>query len=323
MNNCLIITSKEDPHTDYIIDIINSNGFGDRVIRLNTEDFVDNCKVHFNGKIASIYLKDSNKEIHSNELYSVWYRRPKKIKYKNSDEGIQRFIIDQSETFLQNFYYLTQKNTKWINPLLNLQQARNKFYQLALANEIGFNVPETVITNDFEKAINFVTKTESINKSLSKPYYHIDNEFYSYLTQKVSLETVENNTKSIEICPTLFQEFIDKDLDIRVAYFDKQVFAFAIHSQENEFSKTDFRGASPHLLKHERIEIPSDLKEKIIKFVDTQGLLFSALDFVKDKQGKYYFIENNPNGQWVWLEYTALDNELSKAMIKLLINEAI
>ena len=84
MNKCLIITSKEDPHTDYIIDIINTNGFGERVIRLNTEDFVENCTVHFNGRIASIYLKDSNKEIFSNDLYSVWYRRPKKIKYNGN-----------------------------------------------------------------------------------------------------------------------------------------------------------------------------------------------------------------------------------------------
>ena len=38
------------------------------------------------------------------------------------------------------------------------------------------------------------------------------------------------------------------------------------------------------------------------KFVRSSGLLYSAMDLVLDKNGRYYFIENNCNGQWLWLD---------------------
>jgi hypothetical protein len=33
-----------------------------------------------------------------------------------------------------------------------------------------------------------------------------------------------------------------------------------------------------------------------------QNLFFSSIDLVCDKNGSYYFIENNYNSQWLWLE---------------------
>ena len=32
------------------------------------------------------------------------------------------------------------------------------------------------------------------------------------------------------------------------------------------------------------------------------GLLFSAFDLVVDKEGRFWFLEDNPNGQWAFIE---------------------
>lgn len=32
------------------------------------------------------------------------------------------------------------------------------------------------------------------------------------------------------------------------------------------------------------------------------NLNFGCFDFIKAKSGCYYFLECNPNGQWLWLE---------------------
>jgi hypothetical protein len=39
--------------------------------------------------------------------------------------------------------------------------------------------------------------------------------------------------------------------------------------------------------------------------IRSYDLLFAAVDFVIDADGKYWFLELNPGGQWAWLEEAA------------------
>ena len=111
---------------------------------------------------------------------------------------------------------------------------------------------------------------------------------------------------------------INKRFDIRVVVFGKKVFAFEIHSQEHELSQLDFRGVSPDVLKHELHQLPSEIEIFILKFVSAQGLISCSLDLVLTNNGTYYFLENNPNGQWLWLEF-ATEVDLTSQMIELLL----
>ena len=40
----------------------------------------------------------------------------------------------------------------------------------------------------------------------------------------------------------------------------------------------------------------------VIKYLKWMGLNFGAFDFSVDKKGHWYFLECNPNGQWLWIE---------------------
>lgn len=125
---------------------------------------------------------------------------------------------------------------------------------------------------------------------------------YALLTRKVSLAQLEKETDSIDICPIYLQEYIDKQYDIRVVVLGEQVYAFKLYSQDTDLSIEDFRGVAPHLIHHEYMELPDDIRQKVVAFVQSYGLFYSAIDLVMDKTGELYFIENNPNGQWLWLE---------------------
>ena len=82
-------------------------------------------------------------------------------------------------------------------------------------------------------------------------------------------------------------------------------------------SKIDVRGLSPLLIEHKFIQLPNEVNEKIIQFMREQNLIFSSLDFICSKNHEYYFIENNCNGQWIWLEnVTGVD--ISSSFIDLL-----
>jgi glutathione synthase/RimK-type ligase-like ATP-grasp enzyme len=47
---------------------------------------------------------------------------------------------------------------------------------------------------------------------------------------------------------------------------------------------------------------------------------FGAIDLIKHPNGEYYFWENNPNGQWAWIEMDT-GMLISQAIIKFLYAE--
>ena len=48
--------------------------------------------------------------------------------------------------------------------------------------------------------------------------------------------------------------------------------------------------------------LPKTIARKCIFLTKKLGLNFGAIDLVQDKQGKAWFLEINPNGQWAFIE---------------------
>ena len=55
-------------------------------------------------------------------------------------------------------------------------------------------------------------------------------------------------------------------------------------------------------MKHEVVECPVEVTKSILDYMDIMGLNFAAFDFALDYEGRWLFLECNPNGQWLWLE---------------------
>lgn len=306
-NKSLIITSKDDAHSDFMIHKSNSLGFGDRVVRLNTEDFNDNCIVSFRDGDFSVYIKDSGRELNSGEIMSVWFRRPQEIVTHHDDFGVSEYMKIQATAFLRGLYFCCHDSSLWINDLTALHRSRIKLQQIKNAINVGFDVPRTLVSNSPDKLIEFFDEFKMVcTKSLDEPNFMSDGVLYPMFTRVLAdRDELVNNIDSLSMCPVLFQEYIEKKSDIRVVVLGSDIFAVEIFSQENELSIHDFRGVSPTLLKHSVHELPKRILKKIRAFVEQQGLYYSAMDFVLSKDGKYYFLENNSNGQWLWLESMA------------------
>lgn len=299
----LIISSKNDVHTDVIIDKLNKIGFGDKVVRFNTEDFMTNCLLTYKTDNSYLHFKDAEKRIHTKNLISVWYRRPKEFIVDSSLNQYSPFIKEQTEAALKGFYFSTHFNSKWINPLDALYRSRLKIQQLELARKIGFNIPDTIVTNSPNELLAFLDTHISIStKSLDYPNAKVDGKLFPLYNRIIDKIEFKKNIQSIRLCPAIFQQYIDKIFDIRVIVIGDSITAFAIYSQEQDLSKIDVRGISAFDLRHEIFELPKDIVKKIKSFVKQQGLVFSAIDLLYGTDEQFYFLENNPNGQWLWLE---------------------
>ena len=81
----------------------------------------------------------------------------------------------------------------------------------------------------------------------------------------------------------------------------RSIFAVSIKSPVSGEEVVDWR---KHTLDmhHEVIDCPPGISNALIAYMNRMGLNFGAFDFVVDKTGGWYFLECNPNGQWLWIE---------------------
>lgn len=124
--------------------------------------------------------------------------------------------------------------------------------------------------------------------------------------------------EAVKYAPCIFQEYVPKQVDLRVTVFGERVFATEIHSQAAEQSKNDWRRLPALMLPHCPHALPDEIAEKCVRLVRTLGLAFGAIDMALARQDQYFFLEINPNGQWAWIEQRTAQ-PLTRSLVDLLV----
>jgi len=314
--NVLVITNKEDVTVDFVIHQLQMRNI--EYYRFNTEDIGSSIDIYFDG--ISYDAKDDNKKrnIHFNDFSSVYFRRPKLPEpLSGLTSGEKQFYLTEISTYLEGLYrYLSEKY--WLNSVFDIRMLENKPYQITLAKELGLLVPELCISNDAQKCCQFTKEYKScIFKPLKVGLIQETEEKGKVLyTTKVDSKLLKRMDTNGAM-PIYLQREIEKESDIRITVVGTKIFAARIMSQESEISQVDWR-KSHSMLSHERIDVPSELKEKFLNLCAKFNLGFAAIDFVLDKNGQYWFLEINPNGQWAWIE-SLLDYPISREIVNLLV----
>ena len=128
---------------------------------------------------------------------------------------------------------------------------------------------------------------------------------YTIFTQCLSHdELTENVLASIKHCPIIVQEYIPKQLELRVIVVGERVFTCAIDSQALPESTVDFRALDNYdqKLKHTIHTLPDDIAERCVQHVKDLGLEYGAIDLILTPEGEYVYLELNTTGAWYWLE---------------------
>jgi glutathione synthase/RimK-type ligase-like ATP-grasp enzyme len=101
---------------------------------------------------------------------------------------------------------------------------------------------------------------------------------------------------------TIYQEFLPKAYDIRVTIVGRKLFAVSIDSQSDPSAVIDWRKTENPLLPHAPIELPAPLQRSLMELMSRLSLAYGAIDLVLTPDGRYIFLEINPNGQWLWID---------------------
>lgn len=294
----LLVTNRRDITIDYVVAELKHRQTP--FFRLNTEDLpAARCTMAAFPR-GAWSLSFGDRELKGSNVKAAYFRRPAQPASNSAiaDEGEREYAEAEWGALLKSLY--ARLEGMWLNSPFDIFAAEDKPKQLMLASEIGFNVPQVVITNDITSVREVIQAGPAIGKPLRQALINGEQERVIFTTRLEHLS--DSDSDAIAMAPFIAQTEIKKQYDVRVTVVGSQVFPTAIRSQEHEETIVDWRQGCRPDLKHERIDLPSEVEEQCAALMKRLNLRYGAIDFICDQQGKLWFLEINPNGQWAWIE---------------------
>ncbi len=300
MKSILLITEQFDPNVDNLIQELLHRGIP--YLRWNLDHYPQDSSLTYRATATGFEgaIETDGRVVSFDDIGSVWYRTYRASGFPaglNSDQ--REFAEQEAEMALEALPLVT--NWHWINDPRHHRQATRKPAQLFTAGRLGFAIPQTVISNDPGKIRTFCDRggPEIIYKALSQSTNLEPGK--AIFTGAVTLQAL-SSLDLIRHTPGIFQELIPKAYEVRVTVVADRIFAVKIFSQEKEQTRIDWRVA-PYELKWEPTDLPQDIRYLVAAFMAEFNLVYSCLDFIVTPEGKYVFLESNPGGQYLWIEY--------------------
>jgi glutathione synthase/RimK-type ligase-like ATP-grasp enzyme len=256
-------------------------------------------------------------------LKSVWYRRPQpSFPHEEITDKVSRDLVtEECKTFVNDVW--SSLDCLWLPaPPFMIKQAQLKASQLKVAAALGFELPPTLFTNSPEEFLEFYRQHNGniVSKPTGASFYRIVGTIFSRYTEVVSKRDV-GYAHAVRYCPVIFQAYVPKRVELRITVVGQKVFAAEIHSQETNHTRHDWRRYDHHKTPYFPHELPPEVEQRCVQLVEKLGLCYGAIDMVLTPDGRYVFLEINPNGQYLWIEL-ATGLPISDAICNLLISSS-
>lgn len=305
MKQVAVISAQHDAHIPFVEKHLEQS-----FIRIDPQHLLDAAPLSFDFDGTSHVVTYNGIDI--TNLRGVWYRKPRPIRaadlpVKPEFKEYSRHAIERLSRQLLTAF----PASNWLSDYFTQTRANNKTLQLQVAQACGFNVSPTLVTSDKAAAAAFIKKHGTcITKPLGAAFPKIDGE------QTVLMSTLVGNDfmpdlSQLHLAPTIFQKTIDVAYEARVTVVDDQVFAATVQLKQadtelNSHVKDRIRdNRSRHhddKSQIKAIELPKQLADQCIAHCKQLNMPYGALDLICDTSGVWWFLENNPNGQWAFIE---------------------
>lgn len=279
---------------------------------------------------CSLYLSDSGQIAHSLStgtshalvppFDSIWYRRGGVVSPRSSSHPADiPFITREAEAYLQNaLAFVGDDETLWINHPAASRHASNKLVQLIAAREVGFQVPETLMTNDPSRVRALYEKNRGnvIFKTFGPASWRRPDGSITHAgTTPIQPENLLDE-EAIRACPGIYQPKLDKLHELRVTVVGDKVLAAAIDSQLAGPSLDWRYDFPPATLPLKATTLPTEVSERCVAVCRKLNIVYGAIDIVVSHEGEYIFLEINESGQFLWMEQLAPDLHVLDAVCR-------
>jgi len=258
---------------------------------------------------ASVFfLEDTQLKLGGHTLENgdaVWIRRPEqpKLNPQISPED-KKFAAAESRWFYHSLMYLLETlPLRCVNKYTASRFINNKSVQLLLARASGLNVPRTLMTNSPREV-----RDEFSNHSARK----ICKTFFPHIWQKQPASSIAV-TETFELtqemlpadevltyAPAIYQEMVVKQFDVRMVLLGTTVYSYSLHNAKGSLDWRQDCGQG--LVQVETIATPPEVERAVRAFATKSGIVHGSFDFAVDHQGRWWFLEVNESGQFLWLD---------------------
>lgn len=293
----VVISGADDHHIEYV-----ERHLDQPFVLLDTRDILIGKACTYNilgGGVTKItqggrQLKD---------VQSVWYRRAMRIQpFELPVADDYKLYAENAIRFFNRLLFAQFKDAFWLSDYFAIEKANDKLWQLQVASGLGFNVPDTLFTASAAEATTFVRNHKL---AIAKPNYSSrfqkDGKAYGFYTSYVDDAT---DFSGLCVAPAILQAAIKVKTELRITVVGNKVFAASVRSnKETAKHLRDWRVASlTDEASFAAYTLPTNIEKRCIALVKELGLQFGAIDAIIDPRGKFWFLENNPNGQWAFIE---------------------
>ncbi len=307
----ILIFSVLNDYTTYeVVKWLHHMGHKD-VVRINSDE-----KKSINFKLQNDHceLTINDQHIDLNKITAVWYRKGanwfgqqfEEVRIDNHlrlSHCLNQISANENKVLNDYIHFLIKRKV----PVLGsaFKSNLNKLMTLDQARSVGLSVPDFHVlnsVNDIDGLIN--SSKHHITKTMSDGVYLFDSEDSETGCFTYTEDLDQDRIKGLpdKIAPSFIQSKIDKKYEIRSFFIEDDFYSWAILSQNDERTKTDFRkynGKKPN--RNLAVEIPDEVQHKLKKLFELIGLNTGSIDLMVDMNDKYYFLEINPVGQFGFL----------------------
>lgn len=299
MKKVLVVTNRNDPHADAVIDLL-----GNSVLRLNTDEILNefHSDIIISNQSNLSAISGHSRKLLCDNISSVYYRRPEKPKEENSKYDEIR--IAEAWGALYHLFYGLDK-LPWMGHPLKDKKNSSRLLQLKTAAEIGFKIPETIISRNIKELKKFI----NIHGKVAVKPIHIRGfsekmSWTPYFTEVIDKNSLNNiDEKILGSTYNYLQKYIAKKREWRVTIVGDLIFPCVLDSQNSNGGQEDWRKINYELIKHYHEELPESINKYILEYVNKLNMPFGAMDLIESSDGQWYFLECNPNGQWLWIQH--------------------
>ena len=331
----ILSQSAMEPTTEEVMDWLEA--LGEPCLRLNGGDVDGDAdtelRLRIEGEEVFLGITADGVELPLSEVGAVWYRRwlsqPRHeltslLAHDPADGDrlhydLRRNLAQESRR-LSDFLFSRFAGLPWLSH--HRRAGLDKLDALTRAARAGLATPATLVTTEREALRGFCLRHGTV---ITKPIGEVDmfvegERSHFLLTAALDLAAVDALPE--RFAPSLFQERIEKEYELRVFYLAGECHAMAIFSQADARTRTDFRDynrARPN--RNVPVRLAADLEERLRRLMDDLGLETGSIDLLQATDGREVFLEVNPVGQFGMVSKPC-NYPLEKKVAELLLRKA-
>lgn len=280
----LIISHPDDIHAQAVTGHLQAMRVPVQLLHLGRFPHAARLVLRYDAHSSQLgWSDDEGTVIDLDTVGAVWWRRPQPL---DSEPGVKPGDVAAAECAEALSGLWQAMPAVWMNPPMLAEAASRKSWQLRLAGQLGLEPPETLITNCPQTAQAFLARMgDAICKPFAGSLHHWRDTELAQIDQ-------------LRHAPTILQQRIE-GTDIRVTVVGRQIFAAEIDTSEG--SHTDDTHMNGNV-KISPVTLPEPTVAAIRILMEYLGLVYGALDFRRQPDGRLRFLEINPAGEFLFIE---------------------